>query len=170
MEIFADPMLVEVLTGIGGLKSLDVVRILRTKGEISDYNLAQVMGLSWNKARGILYRLYDRNVVGFEKRKDEKTEKLMYYWRLNEAKLSHILVERRRQTINILREKLMHETHENLFSCDTGCTRVPFENAFEMEFSCPDCGDRLDMVDNSFVAEEINSYIDHMEEAISSWT
>ncbi|MDP6627205.1 MAG: hypothetical protein QGG50_04825, partial [Methanopyri archaeon] len=103
MEIFADPMLVEVLTGIGGLKSLDVVRILRTKGEISDYNLAQVMGLSWNKARGILYRLYDRNVVCFEKRKDEKTEKLMYYWTLNETKLSHILVERRRQTINQLR-------------------------------------------------------------------
>ena len=94
----------------------------------------------------------------------------MYIWSLNESKLSHILVERRRQTINMLREKLMNETHENMFTCDTGCTRVAFENAFEMEFSCPDCGDRLDMVDNSFVAEEISSYIDHMEEAISSWT
>ena len=69
-----------------------------------------------------------------------------------------------------LAPRVLDETHENMFSCDTGCTRVPFENAFEMEFSCPDCGDRMDMVDNSFVSEEINQYIDHLEEAVASWT
>ena len=94
----------------------------------------------------------------------------MYYWSLNEAKLSLVLIERRKRTLHQLREKLMSADNENIFACDDGCVRLPFEQAFEHEFSCPDCGERLDMVDNSFVAEEISTYIDHLEEAISAWT
>ena len=166
MEVFSDPMQVEVLTGLAGLKSLDVIRILRTRGEISDYDLAQMMGMSWNKARGILYKLNNKNVVKSEKKTDKKTGKTMYFWTLDEDKLYNLLIERRKETLSILKKKLEFEQENNFYTCKAGCKKLYFEQAMEQEFMCPICKEPLEFHDNTMTIEEISSYIQHIEESI----
>ena len=166
MEVYDDPMLVEVLTGIAGLKALNVVRILRSKKEMTDYELAHIMGMSWNKTRGILYNLNTRNVVRCRKMNDKRTGKTMYFWSLDEDRLRSLLIERRKETLQKLREKLSFEQENNFYSCITGCTRVQFDKAMEYEFMCPVCREPLNFQDNTVIVEELNSYIQHLESSL----
>jgi transcription initiation factor TFIIE subunit alpha len=73
------------------------------------------------------------------------------------------LFRRRKETLEILKEKLKYETSHQFYRCSTGCHKETFTNAFDLDFICPLCGKVLDYFDNSFIVAELKDYIEKLE-------
>ncbi len=157
------PHLVEFLSDVGGAKSIDVVQQLFKKDEIDEFRLAETLDMSVKSIRRILYRLYDKKLVSFRKTRDKKRGWYIYIWRLEEERLTNLLEERKKRAISELRSQLEYEANNQFFKCEFGCIRANFEEAFEMEFVCPECGGKLHHFDNQPIVDQLRKYIDNME-------
>lgn len=164
MEVYTKPDLVEYLTGIGGIETIDVVKLLRINGETSDFDIAHILGLHWSKAREIMNKLYNAKVVTFRRIRQEGYKDKVYLWTLEEHKLENYFKAQVDHMIDQLKEKLSFETDHQFFMCEKKCSRMTFEDAMGENFCCPKCQGELQPQDNSFVKDEIEFYIHALEE------
>ena len=157
-----EPILVDTIAGYGGIRAIEVVRKLLTADEMCEVDLAAAVGIPESVIRGILYRLYNQKVVSFRKER-EANGWYVYHWTLQQDRLHQLVETRRNMTLDLLRRRLDYERGNHFFRCESGCTKTTFENAFENDFVCTDCGTALRQHDNCFQIEEINSYITRLE-------
>lgn len=155
-------MFLDVITGLGGIKAVEVVRSLMDDSSLSEPELAEKIGVREQVIRGILYKLYEKNIVKFRKERLENGW-YVYHWSLLQDKLKDIVEERRQITLELLRKKLQYETSNEFFRCENGCPKTTFDKAFENDFLCCECGGVLHQFDNSFTIDELNSYINRLE-------
>jgi len=167
-NILNEPMFLDVITGLGGIKAVEVVRTLMEHDSLSETELAEKIGIKEQAVRGILYKLYEKNVVQFRKERQENGW-YVYHWTLLKDRLKDIVEERRRNTLELLRKKLEYETSNEFFRCENGCTRITFDKAFENDFLCQYCGAVVHQFDNSFIIEELSSYISRLESVAYSF-
>lgn len=165
-KLEANPYTLEYLSDVGGAKSIDVVKLLGRKKEIDEFKLADKLKMNVKSIRRILYRLYDKKLVSFRKTRDKDRGWYIYIWRLEKDKLTHLLENRKESAVSDLRNQLSYERNNQFFKCEGGCIRVTFENAFEMEFVCPECGGRLQHFDNTVIVEQLKKYIEEMAIAV----
>jgi len=162
-QIEANPYMLEFLSDIGGAKSIDVVKTLARKKEVDEFSLAEKLKMNVKAVRRILYRLYDKKLVSFRKTRDKDRGWYVYIWRIEQDKLSGLLENRKETAISDLRGQLDYEVRNQFFKCDSGCIRVPFEEAFELEFLCPECGSKLQHFDNATIVDQLRKYIQELE-------
>ena len=153
----------EFLADIGGVKSIDVVNILKRRKEVNEFRLAERLKMEVKAVRKILYRLYTKKVVSFRKTRDEEKGWYVYVWKLEPKKIVELMGKRKTQAVTSLKEKLERETSSQFFKCVNGCMRISFEKAFELSFICPECGSRLEAFDNEAIVKQLKQYIDQVE-------
>ncbi len=144
-------LLVDTITQVAGEEAIPVVRFLKDKKNISEFKIADATKYEVSRIRSMLYKLHEHNLVTYYRKKDRKKGWYISYWTLNQDSVPHIAKVLRRQKIDMLTERLVKEQeHENLFYiCRTMCTRMDFEQAAELQFKCPECGELVAQQDNS---------------------
>jgi len=166
IKLDGNPYTLEYLSDVGGAKSIDVVKLLGRKKEIDEFKLAEKLKMNVKGIRRILYRLYDKKLVSFRKTRDKDRGWYIYIWRLEQDKLTNLLETRKETAISDLRTQLNYESNNQFFKCEGGCIRITFENAFEMEFVCPECGGKLHHFDNNIIVKQLKKYIENMKTAV----
>lgn len=161
-----NPYTLEFLSDVGGAKSIDVVKMLSKKKEVDEFKLAEKLKMNVKAIRRILYRLYDKKLVSFRKTRDKDRGWYIYIWRLEHEKMTNLLENRKETAIMDLKGQLNYEANNQFFRCESGCMRLTFENAFELEFVCPECGGKLHHFDNEVIVEKLKRYIEEMEVAV----
>ncbi|NHJ24339.1 MAG: transcription factor [Candidatus Lokiarchaeota archaeon] len=138
-------------------------RIVQEEREV-DFEPDDTDILKLNTVRKTLYKLYSEKLAQFRRIRDKSTGWFIYYWWHEFDMLEEILMEKKKTIENKLRERLEFEENNYFFSCQN-CkdTKIKynFDEAFELNFRCPDCGEPLIADDNKdlihFLKEKIVS-------------
>ncbi len=138
-------------------------RIVQEEREV-DFEPDDTDILKLNTVRKTLYKLYSEKLAQFRRIRDKSTGWFIYYWWHEFDMLEEILMEKKKTIENKLRERLEFEENNYFFSCQN-CkdTKIKynFDEAFELNFRCPDCGEPLIADDNTdlihFLKEKIVS-------------
>jgi len=118
--------------------------------------------LKLNTVRKTLYKLYSEKLAQFRRIRDKSTGWFIYYWWHEFDLLEEILIEKKKLIETKLRQRLEFEENNYFFICKN-CQNINikynFEEAFELNFRCPDCGNPLEAQDNQKIIELLKNKI-----------
>ncbi|MHA1468505.1 MAG: transcription factor [Promethearchaeota archaeon] len=165
-----NPLLTSFLYIIGGDVAIEVGRelLLSENEDITDEDITEnikerIEGtgidfepdteeiLKLNTVRKTLYKLYSAKLAQFRRIRDKSTGWFIYYWWHEFDFLEEILLEKKKLIQRKLRDRLQFEEKNYFFLCKN-CNKInikyKFDEAFELNFRCPDCGSPLVAQDN----------------------
>lgn len=132
------------------------------EGKDIDFEPDDTEVLKLNSVRKTLYKLYSEKLAKFRRIRDKSTGWFIYYWWHEFDLLEEILIEKKKLVDNKLRERLDFEEKNYFFFCKT-CQNINikynFDEAFELNFKCPDCGSPLEAQDNQKIIEFLKNKI-----------
>lgn len=118
--------------------------------------------LKLNTVRKTLYKLYSEKLAQFRRIRDKSTGWFIYFWWHEFDLLEEILLDKKKLILQKLRDRLEFEENNYFFTC-TNCksssTKYIFDEAFELNFKCPDCGGSLDAQDNQKIIQFLKEKI-----------
>ena len=155
-----------VVTELVGEDVMPVVKYLKGKKDISEFEIAEKLGLEVNQTRNMLYRMFGYNIVTYHRKKDRIKGWYISYWTLNPPRIKELVLENQKKKIDVLNEKLLKETaNQNMFFlCPSLCIRADFDQATNLGYHCPECGSLLTQQDNSKTIENIKRRIEEEQQ------
>lgn len=139
-----------VVEEIAGKEGVDVAMVLVNADETTDEEIATKTDLKLNVVRRILYKLHDNHLASYRRIRDTNTGWFLYYWKIDPKKALALVNRKKRMVLNLLEQRLEHESNNDLYSCPNGdSSPVPFDEAMTLSFRCPVCNAQLEYVDNS---------------------
>lgn len=139
-----------VVEEIAGKEGVDVSTVLVNTDETTDEEIATKTDLKLNVVRRILYKLHDNHLASYRRIRDTNTGWFLYYWRIDPKKAQALVNKKKRMVLNLLEQRLEHESNNDLYACANGdSSPVPFEEAMNLSFRCPECNGQLVYVDNA---------------------
>lgn len=156
--------LVERVAGEVGL----ILFSLGIEEEFTDDQLSLELGIEINEIRKALFAMYEIGLADYVRRRDDETGWMEYYWRINYDRAIDVLRRELEKTAKKLREKIEAETNTIYYICPNMCIKVSYDDAMELNFSCPRCGAMLDYLDCSRAVEKIEEEVRRIEEILRS--
>lgn len=157
----------EIVKEVVGEDSVKVVEFLKDKKNISDFKIAEKVKADIHEIRNILYRLYNYNLVSYYRKKDRQKGWYISYWTFNKKRIKDLIVQLHYSKMAKFTERLKVEeaNRGNFYLCQNACVRVNFEKATDFEYKCPECGNMLNMQDNSKTIEFLQGKIQEMRKS-----
>ncbi|MGV9199184.1 MAG: transcription factor [Promethearchaeia archaeon] len=127
--------------------------------------------LKLNTVRKTLYKLYGENLAQFRRIRDKSTGWFIYYWWHEFDLLEEILFDKKKLVLRKLRDRLLSEENNYFFVCEEckkdnpAVQKYKFEEAFELQFKCPECGSKLGAEDNEDIIQFLKEQIVFIEKA-----
>jgi transcription initiation factor TFIIE subunit alpha len=158
------------VTELVGEHALPIVDFLQDKEKISEFIVAEELGMEINETRNVLYKLLEHNIVSFLRKKDRIKGWYICYWDFNPGMVPHlkhkILSEKRTR----LAERLQAEEAGQYYICRNTCSRMTFESAVEQNFKCAECGQVMQEQDNTRTKEFLRERIAELEKQVKAAT
>lgn len=158
----------EVVIEVAGQDVLPLVKILRSKSNVSEFKLATQMKREINLTRNMLYRLYDHNLVSFSRKKDKKKGWYIYFWTFNQKRVKDLVKDIKKKKYEKLQERLLREKNGQFYICANNCMRLDFEQSHDFSFKCPECGSLLNVEDNAAKIKELQKEILALEKEVKT--
>lgn len=154
----------DVVSEAIGEDSLPIVEYLKDKKNISDFKIAEKVDKDIHEVRNILYRLYNQNLVTYYRKKDRQKGWYISYWTFNKKRITDVKKNMQKAKLDKYKLRLKQEVENegNFYICPTGCIRVNFEKATDIEFRCPECAQLLNHQDNTKTIELLKSKLKEM--------
>jgi len=156
----------EIVSEVAGEDVLPLVKALRNKSNVSEFKLADSIKKEINLTRNMLYRLYDNNLVSFIRKKDKKKGWYIYYWTFNQKRIKDLASDIKKRKVERLNERLQREKTTQFYICANKCVRLDFEQSHDFNFKCPECGQLLDLEDNSKKIKELETDLERLEKEL----
>lgn len=160
-------VLKKVVTELVHEDAIPLVMYLRGKTRISEFIIAEELELEIHRTRFLLYKLLEHNIVSFIRKKDKIKGWYICYWDLNEHMLEHLESKIDKQKIEKLKERLRREEGNQFYLCRNACSRVDFDQAMEFNFKCPECGEIMNVQDNTRTIEFLKERIKELSHTSS---
>ncbi len=161
-------LIYDTISEIIGEDVIPIVKYLRNRKNISEFKIAENTNLEVNTTRNMLYRLHDWNIVTYNRKKDRIKGWYISYWTFNLKRLKQVMVQKNKETLEKLKEKLEKEemNKNSYFLCPNICTRLDFDQATEFGFKCPECGSLLNQQDNTKTIENLKNRVAELESGL----
>ncbi|TFG03138.1 MAG: transcription factor [Promethearchaeota archaeon] len=134
----------------------------RIEGTGIDFEPEDSETLKLNTVRKTLYKLYSEKLAQFRRIRDKSTGWFIYYWWHEFNFLEEILLEKKKIIQEKLSSRLKFEENNYFFICKK-CTqqnmKYKFDEAFDLNFRCPDCGGPLEAQDNQKIIQFLKEKI-----------
>ncbi|MEM3374566.1 MAG: hypothetical protein QXE31_05080 [Candidatus Woesearchaeota archaeon] len=158
----------DIVSELLGEDAVNITLFVKNGTKVSEFEVAKQMKMDLHQARAILYKLFENNILTFERRKDRQKGWYVTYWDFNPENIDHMYVKLLKQKIEKLKERLEKEKNFDFYMCKNACTRMDFEKAFNANFKCPECGELMNPMDNKrtieFLQEKIAELTKELEE------
>lgn len=140
---------------------IPVVKYLKDRKNISEFKIAEKVNQEVNMTRNMLYRLNNYNIASYIRKKDRQKGWYISYWTLNKNRIKDMISKSKNQQIEMLKERLEREemNRNQFYICPSLCARLNFDQATDIEFRCPECGQLLKQQDNSKTIELLQKRI-----------
>lgn len=158
----------DVVTEVAGEDVVPLVKNLKNKKNVSEFKLAENIKKEVNEVRNMLYRLYDSNLVSFIRRKDKKKGWYIYYWTFNLKRIKYLVKDLKKKKLERLTERLERENASHFFICNKKCIRLDFDQATGFSFKCPECGELMNIDDNSEEIKKIEEETKYLQKELKN--
>ena len=133
----------ELAKEILGNDTIPLILYLKDKENISEFKIAEKLGVTINQVRNVLYRLNERNLVDSSRKKDKEKGWYIYSWTFDSEKARNLLLNQKRNKIENLRAMISAEEKSIFYTCPNNCIRLDNAQAMESEFKCVECNSLL---------------------------
>ena len=154
-----DRLLDELMIELIGEDSLKLIKLIKSRSNVSEFLIAEKLKISINQVRNILYRLQNYNLVTFTRKKDKKKGWYIYYWTFNLKRARELLLESKKNKLERFSKRLDRELHNSFYVCPNSCIRMDEDTAMSYEYKCQECGTILAKEDNSKIIDQIKKEI-----------
>lgn len=162
-----EPLVQELLNEIvQNEENLSIVECL-INGTNTDEEIAEKTEIKLNIVRKILYKLYDSGLASYKRSKDPETQWYTYSWKFDSDGVNSQIKEKSANMIADLKEVLELEENNMFFVCPDGHSRFVFDQASELGFVCPECGNEITFQENDGIINRIKEEIANYEETYS---
>lgn len=162
-----EPLVQELLNEVvQDEENLSIVECL-INGTNTDEEIAEKTEIKLNIVRKILYKLYDSGLASYKRSKDPETQWYTYSWKFDADGVNNQIKEKSENMIADLKEVLEIEENNMFFVCPEGHSRFAFDQASELGFICPECGNEISFQENEGIINRIKEEIANYEEAYS---
>ena len=149
---------------IGGDEYLKVARSLLKSEDATDEEIASSTGLRINMVRKVLYDLFGKALITGIRVKDEKKGWFVYRWRSRRDEVENFIEGQKKKISERLQHRFDYENSSDFYHCgNDDCSRVTFEDALELFFKCPSCGQVLNLKKNEKAKKAFSYKIDHIK-------
>lgn len=162
----SNQLIESVVSEVAGEDVIPLVKVLKNKKNVSEFKLAEAIDAEINTTRNMLYRLYDANLVSFNRKKDKQKGWYIYYWTFKLKRIKYLVTDLKNKRHEKLNERLEREKSSNFFVCGSKCMRLDFEQATNFSYKCPECGGLMNQEDNSEKIKEIETEIKKIEKEL----
>ena len=149
--------------------AVEIIKQLTNRSNVSEFKLADELGLEINIVRNHLYKLYDLNLVSFKRKKDQKKGWYIHYWSFNKSQVKYLIINYLKGKIDRIEDRLHRETTGQYFMCSNNCIRFSFDQSTEFEFKCPECGELLNLQDNSKTVENLENQLKEYQKELKEF-
>ena len=148
IDKYEDPF-VKISYMLGGDEYLKVARSLLKAQNATDEEIASSTGLRINMVRKVLYDLFGKALITGVRVKDERKGWFVYRWRSRRDEVENFIENQKKKISERLQQRLDYENSSQFYHCgNDDCSRLTFENALDVFFKCPSCGNVLNLKKN----------------------
>jgi len=148
-------LLKSLVEELAGESAGTIVDILFEKRDINEFLIAKKMNLTINQVRNILYKLSAEGLVSFTRKKDKRKGWYIYFWTLDTEKCMVRLEQALIGKIKLLNEELKGRELKRFYRCKSCNIEVSEETALAHDFTCEECAEVYELVDNTEPIKEI---------------
>jgi transcription initiation factor TFIIE subunit alpha len=156
----------EVVGELLGEDAVNLALFVKGKSKVSEFAVAKHLKKDIHHARAILYKLFEANILVFERKKDRQKGWYITYWDFFPDNIMHIYKKIQASKLEKLKDRLKKEEASGYYMCKNACTRLDFDKASEFGYKCPECGEIMNPMDNKRTIEFINEKIDDLEKEV----
>jgi transcription initiation factor TFIIE subunit alpha len=158
---------IKYVTDLAGEKGLEIFKYLIIHGPIEENLLARKLNFEKaNAIRKFLYRLYNKNLVSYVKKKRGYKAWYTYYWSANPERLVFLIQKEYEDEINQAKKAIDLNKVSDFYLCETCNRRYDMKEALENDFRCVNCNSVLVHMDAAEVVGEKRNRIDFLNEKI----
>lgn len=162
--------LTDIVKELVSEEAVPVVLYLRGKTRISEFIIAEELEFEIHRTRFLLYKLLEHNIVSFIRKKDRIKGWYICYWDLNEEVIPHLEHKINENKIEKLKGRLKKEQSSQFYMCRNACVRTDFDQAVELNFKCPECGEIMNLIDNQRTIEFLQERIKELTQEKTNTT
>ncbi|MFX0123826.1 MAG: transcription factor [Candidatus Hodarchaeota archaeon] len=134
----------------------------------SEDETQEIPRIALKEVRKSLYKLNERSLARYRRVRDRETGYFVYYWSPIYERILDLIINRRKQSIKKLRQRLDYEQRNLLYVCNEGHTPVPFSDAFELGFICTTCSRELSQKDNTKTIQFLEKKIEELDNELKT--
>ena len=162
-------LLKNVVSAIVGQHATPIVDLLFGKKNVNEFLISKKLKMTINQTRNILYRLADEGIVGFIRKKDRKKGGwYIYFWTLNTGKGLIRFRDHLMKDIATMKTRLDLRKKEKFFFCPSCNLEANEELALQHQYTCPECGEVLQLKEKAKEVESLEKEIAKLEQALIS--
>src|SRR3990167_5553931 len=125
------------------------------------------MDMTINQTRNMLYRLADEGIVGFIRKKDKKKGGwYTYFWTIKTKKTLIKFKDKLRENVLAMEKQLAGLQKGRFFYCKNCETEYSEEDAMLTDFTCPECGEVIEVKETNEAQESIRREIIKLRNAL----
>jgi len=152
-----------VVRELVGDHAMPIIEFLADKEKTSEFIVAEALSMEINEVRNTLYRLLEHNLVSFLRKKDRIKGWYICYWDYHPKMVPHLKHKILETRLERMTARLSKEEGAQFYICRSGCQRVTFDEAMEIQFKCGECGSILSEQDNQRTKEFLREQIIALE-------
>ena len=138
-----DELIFNLVKQVAGSDTIALFELLKGRKNVSEFKIAEKMGISVNQVRNMLYRLQEFNLVFHIRRKDKTKGWYIYYWTFDIHKAINLIVDIKQKEIGDYEKEIEQMGVKRYFICKPCRVKISEESALESQFTCFDCGEVL---------------------------
>ena len=164
-----EQILKKIIPIYAGQNAEKLVDLLYKKQNVNEFLISKKMNLTINQTRNMLYKLADEGLVSFIRKKDKKKGGwYTYFWSLNIKKSLNKYKEKIEENILSLNERLKNLEKERYFHCKYCDLDYTEEDAIINEYKCKECGEVLEIKDNTQPTIQIKKDIEKLKQSLET--
>ena len=163
-----DKVIEQIIGESVGDDAYRIVKFMREKKDLSEFKISTSLKLEIQEVRNVLYRLHNKNLAVYKRKKDNKKGWYVSYWTFDKNNLRQLAKNLNKEKLEKYKERLEIESNNanSFFMCKKACTRMDFHSAITYQFRCGECGMIMDQQDNTKTIDFLKEKIKEFETAV----
>jgi transcription initiation factor TFIIE subunit alpha len=134
--------------------------------EYSDEELSDMTKINLNAVRHTLYTLYEHRLAEYRRIKNNETGWLTYLWHLLPHNINAAIEDELEVVLEKLKKREQYEALNDFYMCKECGITLTFNQAIDIEFTCPHCEIQMSHYDNSLLLQALSKRVEEMSEVL----
>ena len=155
------------MVDVAGKQAEEMVELIHSQKHVNEFLIAKKLDLTVNQVRNMLYKLSDRGIVSYIRKKDKRKGWFTYFWRMEVLKSLEALKGSIEKKLAQTNNQISSREKKIFYVCKNCSIEFTEENALVYNFTCTECGNIFEVQDNTKLIKEMKKNSARFEKELS---